>query len=181
MSLVEMTETAWESLALIIRSTRFHVPMLGLNSKMSSKPFPPPKDVKLTYNSLITITVTCYLSLSLSGRCSLLSVHREELGALQNRSTWQSSPPAAPWRRARHYHPSRQWRGVSERWWRHKNYYQYLPWSPPHSQSSCTHDPLCPAVAGEGPEWILTRNTPRPCWRVQGSCHLQSVEQWIRG
>ena len=41
-----MTETAWYHLVLIIRSTRIHVAVLGLNSSMSSRSFPP-KDVKL--------------------------------------------------------------------------------------------------------------------------------------
>ena len=46
-----MTETACPYLALFIRSTRLHVPVLGLNSKISFKGPPsyphPPKDIKL--------------------------------------------------------------------------------------------------------------------------------------
>ena len=55
-SSVEMTETAWASLVLIIWSTRIHIPLLGLNSMISSLEISrspsylyPPKDVRLVW------------------------------------------------------------------------------------------------------------------------------------
>ena len=58
---MEMTDTAWKYLALIILSTRLHSPVLDSNSRISSRYqlSAPPSDVKL--NRQFSDNSHCYL------------------------------------------------------------------------------------------------------------------------
>ena len=52
-------------------------------------------------------------------------------------------------------------------------YYEYLPCYPHHCQSSCSHAPICPAVAGEGPSDTHLQSIQTLGW---GSLDLPSEE-----